>query len=132
MLRQRIVCIVGPTACHKTEYSIALAERTGGEIVSADSVQVYIGMDIGSAKPSIAERRGIPHHLIDCVPIDAPTFSVSAYRAMALRAIDEIASRGKTPIVVGGSGAVRQRSDVSARIRDPAKRGDPHRAGSAV
>lgn len=100
----RIVCIVGPTACHKTECAIELAKRIDGEIVSADSVQVYLGMDIGSAKPSIEERQGIRHHMIDCVPIDAPEFSVSQYREMAKESIADIQSRGHVPIVVGGSG----------------------------
>lgn len=102
--RQRIVCIVGPTACHKTELSIELAKRIGGEIVSADSVQVYFGMDIGSAKPTVEERQGIPHHLIDCLPIDTPEFSASMFRQLATSAIEEILSRGRIPIVVGGSG----------------------------
>lgn len=102
--RQRIVCIVGPTASHKTELSIELAKRMDGEIVSADSVQVYLGMDIGSAKPTPEERQGIQHHLIDCVPIDTPEFSVSMYRGMAIDAIGEIVARGRVPIVVGGSG----------------------------
>jgi len=102
--RQRVVCIVGPTACHKTELSIELAKRTRGEIVSADSVQVYFDLDIGSAKPSIEERQGIPHHMIDCLPIDTVDVSVSMFRSMALEVIDGIASRGNTPIVVGGSG----------------------------
>jgi len=102
--RQRIVCIIGPTACHKTELSIELAKRTRGEIVSADSVQVYFGMDIGSAKPPLVERQGIAHHLIDCLPIDTPEFSAALFRTMASEAIPAIASRGNTPIVVGGSG----------------------------
>ena len=102
--KTRIVCIAGPTACHKTECAIELAKRIGGEIVSADSVQVYFGMDIGSAKPSMEERQGIPHHLIDCVPIDTPEFSVSKYRELAKVAIAGICSRGNVPIVVGGSG----------------------------
>lgn len=102
--RQKIVCIVGPTACHKTELSIELAKRVSGEIVSADSVQVYFGMDIGSAKPSVEERQGIPHHLIDCLPIDTPAFSVSMFRSLASNAIEDICSRGQTPIIVGGSG----------------------------
>ena len=102
--RQRIVCIVGPTACHKTELSIELAKRVGGEIVSADSVQVYFGMDIGSAKPSLEERQGIRHHLIDCLPIDTPAFSAAMFRDMASEAIRDIASRVQVPIIVGGSG----------------------------
>lgn len=95
---------MGPTACHKTELSIKLAKRVNGEIVSADSVQVYFGMDIGSAKPTQQEREGIPHHLIDCLPIDMPEFSASMFRTMATEAIGSIISRGNTPIVVGGSG----------------------------
>lgn len=102
--RQRIVCIVGPTACHKTECSIELAKRVSGEVVSADSVQVYLGMDIGSAKPSPEERQGIPHHMIDCLQIDSADCSVSLFREMASQAIGGIVSRGNTPIVVGGSG----------------------------
>ena len=102
--RQRIVCIVGPTACHKTELSIELARRVSGEIVSADSVQVYFGMDIGSAKPPLEERQGIRHHLIDCLPIDTPEFSAAMFRDLAQEAIEEIVSRGHTPIIVGGSG----------------------------
>ena len=102
--RQRVVCIVGPTACHKTELSIELAKRTRGEIVSADSVQVYFHLDIGSAKPTMEERQGIPHHMIDCLPIDTADVSVSMFRSMAMDAINGIASRGNTPIVVGGSG----------------------------
>ncbi|MDO4572168.1 MAG: tRNA (adenosine(37)-N6)-dimethylallyltransferase MiaA [Clostridia bacterium] len=96
--------IVGPTACGKTAVSIAVALRTGAEIISADSVQVYRGLDIGSAKPGPAERRGVPHHMIDCVDIDEPGFSVAAFRDAALQAARDILSRGKTPIIVGGSG----------------------------
>jgi len=101
---KRIVCIVGPTACHKTELSVQLALKTEGEIVSADSVQVYRGMDIGSAKPDFSERQGVLHHLLDCVSIDEADFSVSRYRTLAMRAIDDMHARGRTPIVVGGSG----------------------------
>ena len=101
---RKIVCVVGPTACHKTETAILLAKRLCGEVVSADSVQVYRGMDIGSAKPTIEERGGIPHHLIDCVDIDDADFSVSRFREMAKAAIDDIHARGKAAIVVGGSG----------------------------
>lgn len=102
--KQKIICIVGPTACHKTELSIELAKRVGGEIVSADSVQVYFGMDIGSAKPTVSERQGIPHHMIDCLAIDTTEFSASMFRSMASEAISAIVSRRNMPIVVGGSG----------------------------
>ena len=104
MPSDRIVCIVGPTACHKTECSILLAERIGGEIVSADSVQVYEGMDIGSAKPTPEEQSRVPHHMIGCMPIDTPDFSVSRYRALAKDAIRGVLTRNRVPIVVGGSG----------------------------
>ena len=104
MKKTKIVCVVGPTACHKTETAVTMAARLNGEIISADSVQVYIGMDIGSAKPTRAEQQGIPHHLMDCLPIDTPSFSVSQYRQMAEDAITDLISRNKTPVVVGGSG----------------------------
>lgn len=104
MDKPRILCIVGPTACHKTDASILLAHALGGEVVSADSVQVYTGMDVGSAKPTLSEREGIRHHMLDCVPIDTPDFSVSRYREMACAAIDDILTRGLLPILVGGSG----------------------------
>jgi len=96
--------IVGPTASGKTAASIALAKRLNAEIISADSIQVYKSMDIGSAKPSMEERQGIPHHLMDAVDIDSPKFSVAEYRRMAGEAIDDIVSRGKYPLVVGGTG----------------------------
>ncbi len=96
--------IVGPTASGKTAASIALAQRLNAEIISADSIQVYRGMDIGSAKPTTEERQGIPHHLMDAVDIDSPKFSVAEYRCMAGKAIEDIAGRGKYPIVVGGTG----------------------------
>lgn len=99
-----VLCIVGPTASGKTALSVEVAERCRGEIVSADAVSVYRGLDIGSAKPTTEERRGIQHHLIDCVEITDSTFSVSVFRTLARTAIDEILSKDKLPIVVGGSG----------------------------
>ena len=99
-----VLCIVGPTACGKTALSVALANRTGGEIVSADAVAVYRGLNIGSAKPTLEERQGIPHHLIDCVEVTDQSFTVSTFRDLARKAIDDILSRKKLPIVVGGSG----------------------------
>lgn len=105
MSRQKqVICIVGPTACHKSELSVMLAERISGEIVSADSVSVYRGLDIGSAKPTEAERRRVPHHMIDCVDITDTSFSVASFQHMARQAIDDIYSRNKIPIIVGGSG----------------------------
>ena len=102
--KQRIACIVGPTACGKTALALRVAARCGAEIVSADSVQVYRGLDIGSAKPTERERRAAPHHLIDCVEPENEAFSVSQYRDLADAAIGDIAGRGRFPLVVGGSG----------------------------
>lgn len=103
-VKQKIYLIVGPTASGKTSVSLDIAERMNAEIVSADSIQIYRGLDIGSAKPSIAERRGIPHHLMDEVDVDDTSFNVSVFRERAVAAIYDIASRGKTPLVVGGTG----------------------------
>ena len=102
--RPNVLCIVGPTACGKTALSVALAKKVGGEIVSADAVAVYRGLDIGSAKPTEAEQEGVPHHLIDCVDVTDDSFTVSSFRALAREAIDDILRRKKLPIVVGGSG----------------------------
>ena len=95
--------ITGPTACGKTALSIRLAHALDGEIVSADSVQVYCHLDIGSAKPTPEEREGVPHHLLDCVEVDEP-LSAAQYQRLAKCAIAEIQARGKMPIVVGGTG----------------------------
>ena len=115
---KRIVCIVGPTACHKTECAILLAKRIDGEIVSADSVQVYRGMDIGSAKPSLEERQGIPHHLIDCLPIDTPEFSAAMFRSLAVPAIEDIAARRHAPSAA--SAPLRAGARLSGRGRSSA------------
>lgn len=98
-----LVILTGPTAVGKTEISIELAKRIGGEIISADSVQVYRGMDIGSAKITKEEMDGIPHYLIDVLE---PTeeFNVHIFKNMAQKAIEEIQSKGKIPIIVGGTG----------------------------
>ena len=98
-----LVAIIGPTAVGKSELAVAVAERIGGEIVSADSRQVYRGMDIGTAKLSPAARRGVPHHLIDVVEPDEP-FSLADWLRLAHGAIEEIARRGRMPMVVGGTG----------------------------
>jgi tRNA dimethylallyltransferase len=97
-----LLAIVGPTAVGKTTLAIALAQTLGGEIVSADSRQVYHHMDIGTAKPTPAER-ATPHHLIDVVEPDAD-FSLGLYQDLALAAIADIAARGRLPLLVGGSG----------------------------
>jgi|SRR5271166_4220508 len=102
MLRP-VITVVGPTAAGKSELSLALAHTLGGEIVNADSMQLYQGMDIGTAKLTVSDRAGIEHHLLDIWPVTQAA-SVSEYQRLARHAIDEIRGRGKTPILVGGSG----------------------------
>ena len=103
MTSDRIICILGPTASGKTGLAVALAGLLDGEVVSCDSMQVYRGMDIGTAKPAPEELRGIPHHLLDVADPGEP-FSVGRYVELADRAVREIRSRGKTVIVAGGTG----------------------------
>ena len=98
-----VVLLLGPTGSGKTALSLALGERFGGEVVSCDSVAVYRGMDVGSAKPSKEERARLPHHLIDVAEPDEP-FTAGAYSRAARAALKEIAERGKLPIVTGGTG----------------------------
>lgn len=100
---KKVIVLVGPTAVGKTDLSIALAKKLDTEIISADSVQIYKGLDIGSAKPTTEEQCGIIHHLIDHVsPFDA--YSVSEYAKQAFSSIDALIERGKIPIVAGGTG----------------------------
>jgi tRNA dimethylallyltransferase len=94
---------VGPTAAGKSELSLTLAHALDGEVVNADSMQLYRGMDIGTAKLSAAEQAGVPHHLLDIWPV-TQTASVSEYQGLARSTIDDIRDRGRTAIVVGGSG----------------------------
>lgn len=99
----RLIVIAGPTASGKTELAVRMAKKHGGEIINADSMQIYKYMDIGTAKPDMSERGGIPHHLMDIVdPRDS--FSVSSYCDVAHKCIKEVAARGKLPILVGGTG----------------------------
>ena len=98
-----LLVIVGPTASGKTALAIRLAQQFNGEIISADSRTIYRGMDIGTAKPSLEEQDGVPHHLIDVVDPDEP-FTVADFQQLAYAAIDDIHARGKLPILVGGSG----------------------------
>ncbi|MBT9133286.1 MAG: tRNA dimethylallyltransferase [Firmicutes bacterium] len=102
-MKTRIIAIVGPTAVGKTALTLSLAEKVGGEVISADSMQVYRGMDIGTAKLTPAERARIPHHLIDVVE-PGEAFSAADYQRLARAAVDEIASRGRIPIFSGGTG----------------------------
>ena len=98
-----VTVICGPTASGKTSLGVELAKRLDGEIISADSMQVYKGMDIASAKPSEEEKQGIPHHLMDFLPLNKP-FSVADYVELAHSCISNIVLRGKLPIIVGGTG----------------------------
>ena len=99
----RMVAIGGPTATGKTALSVALAKEFGGEVVNADSMQIYRGLDIGTAKPTAEERQGIPHHLMDFLPPEAP-YSVADFTAAAVPLIEQLNSAGKLPIVTGGTG----------------------------
>ena len=103
ILHPRPVLIVGPTAVGKSQIALQLAEQLGGEIISADSMQVYRGLDIGTAKPSSAERTRVPHHLIDICDL-AQSFDAAQFARLAHRAVAEIQSRGHVPILCGGTG----------------------------
>lgn len=98
-----IAVVCGPTASGKTELGVRLAREADGEIISADSMQIYKGMDIASAKPSKEEKGGIPHHLMDFLPPDK-AFSVADYVELARKCVTDIHGRGKLPIIVGGTG----------------------------
>jgi tRNA dimethylallyltransferase len=103
MTASPMLAIVGPTASGKTEASLAVAEALGAEIVSIDSMQVYRGMDVGTAKATTAERARVPHHLLDVAPPSEP-FSVARFQELASEAIGGIERRGRPPLLVGGSG----------------------------
>ncbi|WTD65196.1 tRNA (adenosine(37)-N6)-dimethylallyltransferase MiaA [Micromonospora sp. NBC_01638] len=98
-----VVAVVGPTAAGKSALSIALAHALDGEVVNADSMQLYRGMDIGTAKLTPAERDGVPHHLLDIWEVTEPA-SVAEYQRLARAAVDDILARGRVPLLVGGSG----------------------------
>ena len=98
-----VVAVVGPTATGKTALAVGLAQRLGGEVVNADSMQLYRGMDIGTAKPDLAERGGVPHHLLDLWHVRQAA-SVAEYRDRARTEIDRLRGAGVVPLLVGGSG----------------------------
>lgn len=102
MLRP-VIAVVGPTAAGKSELSLTLARTLGGEVVNADSMQLYEGMDIGTAKLTATERAGVAHHVLDIWRVTEAA-SVSEYQRLARQAIDDVRGRGRTPILVGGSG----------------------------
>ena len=97
-----IVAVVGPTAVGKSELSLQLAEALGGEVVNTDSMQLYRGMDIGTAKLAVQERRGVPHHLLDVLEVTEPA-SVAEFQGWARAVIDQCRRRGVVPVLVGGS-----------------------------
>jgi len=120
----RVLAIVGPTASGKSALALRVAAEHGGEIVSCDSLQVYRGLDIGSAKPTAAERRAVPHHLIDLVDPDEE-FSAADYGRRARAVIEEVTARGRLPIVAGGTGLylrALRRGLFAGPARDPALR----------
>ncbi|MDT0347317.1 tRNA (adenosine(37)-N6)-dimethylallyltransferase MiaA [Streptomyces litchfieldiae] len=99
----QVVAVVGPTAAGKSDLGVALAGRLGGEVINADSMQLYRGMDIGTAKLTPAERRGVPHHLLDIWDVTR-TASVAEYQRLARDRIDRLLAAGRVPVLVGGSG----------------------------
>lgn len=99
----RVITVVGPTAAGKSALSIALAHQLGGEVINADSMQLYRGMDIGTAKLTATEREGVPHHLLDIWDVTVPA-AVAEYQTLARAAIDDVLARGRVPLLVGGSG----------------------------
>ena len=103
MKKQKLVAITGPSSSGKTALAIALAKELNGEIISVDSRQIYKGLDIGSAKPTIEERDNIPHHLMDIIEVTEP-FTAADFSDRAKEVINDIQSRGKTVILAGGTG----------------------------
>ncbi len=103
MKKQKIICLVGPTASGKTGLGVELAKQLNGEVISADSMQIYCDMHIASAAPDQSETEGVPHHLVEFLPYGS-TFTVADYVKAAREKINEIAYRGKNPIIVGGTG----------------------------
>jgi tRNA dimethylallyltransferase len=111
-VKNRVIAVVGPTAAGKSDLGVALARRLGGDVVNADSMQLYRGMDIGTAKLTPAERGGVPHHLLDVWDV-TETASVADYQRMARAEIDRLHAEGRVPVLVGGSGLyVRAALDV--------------------
>ncbi len=99
----KVMTIIGPTASGKTSIAVALAKSLDGEVVGLDSRQIYAGMSIGTAQPSLKEQSGVPHHLFGIKPPNE-TVAAGAYAALVMDAVEEIKSRGKTPIICGGAG----------------------------
>jgi tRNA dimethylallyltransferase len=102
-MRREVIAVVGATATGKSDLAVELARILGGEVVNADSMQLYRGMDIGTAKLTMAERRSVPHHLLDVWDVTKAA-SVAEYQRLANAVIDDILARGKVPVLAGGSG----------------------------
>ena len=124
-MKTPLIVIAGPTASGKTSLSVELCGRIGGEIISADSMQIYRGMDIGTAKPTFEERRGIVHHMMD-IADPSENFSAADYVRLARGVISDISRRGKMPVMVGGTGlyidSLVNNVDFSAEDTNPALR----------
>jgi tRNA dimethylallyltransferase len=119
-----VIAVVGPTATGKSDLGVALARELGGEVVNADAMQLYRGMDIGTAKLTLAERQGVPHHLLDVLDVSEEA-SVAAYQRAVRLCLDDLVARGSVPVLVGGSGLyVRAALDeLEIPPTDPAVRG---------
>jgi tRNA dimethylallyltransferase len=134
---ERVIAVVGPTAAGKSGLAVELALALGGEVINADSMQVYRGMDVGTAKLTTAERRGVPHHLLDLWDVRQPA-NVADYQRLARAAIDDITARGRVPILAGGSGLYVRAAldDLTFPGTDPAVRArleaDLERDGAAA
>jgi tRNA dimethylallyltransferase len=98
-----VVAVVGPTAAGKSDLAVALARQVGGEVVNADSMQLYRGMDVGTAKLAVGQRQGVPHHLLDVWPVTR-TATAADYQSLCRAVVDDLLSRGVVPVLVGGSG----------------------------
>ena len=120
----RLVCVVGPTATGKSDLALDLAEALEGEVVNADAMQLYRGMDIGTAKLPVAERRGVPHHQLDVLAVTEAA-SVAAYQRHARGTVEALLAAGRTPVLVGGSGLYVQAvvDELEFPGTDPAIRG---------
>ena len=133
MPSRSLLALVGPTAVGKTDLSLRLARALDAEIVSVDSMLVYRGMDVGTAKPTGAQRAAVPHHLIDLVEPSEP-FSIAMYQRAARAAIEGVGARGRRPLLVGGSGLYLRAivDDLAFPGTDPAVRGELEREAAAV